>query len=99
MNRNRKKIFVKKGDEVVVISGKEKGKKGVIKIVLPKDRMVIVSGINFVKRAVKPEHNNNQNFLRHEKPIHLSNVKLANTSKKKETDKNANIRSKKKSVK
>lgn len=99
MNRNRRKIFVKKGDEVVVISGKEKGKKGVIKVVLPKDRMVIVGGINFIKRAVKPEHNNNQNFLRREKPIHLSNIKLVNSHKQKETDKKVNIRSKKKSVK
>lgn len=71
-----KKVRFKKGDDVVVISGKDKKKKGVVRFVFPKTGMLLVEGINIIKRAVKPEHNNNQNFLKKEKPIHSSNVKL-----------------------
>ncbi len=72
-----KKVKFKKGDDVIVISGKDKGKKGVVKFVFPKTDMILIEGVNVIKRAVKPEHNNNQNFLKREKPIHLSNVAFA----------------------
>ena len=72
----RGKFGIKKGDSIVVISGSDKGKKGVVKSVFPKDGTILVEGINVVKRAVKPEHNNNQNFLKREKPLHKSKVKL-----------------------
>lgn len=75
------KIRFKKGDNVFVISGKDKGKKGRVKMVLPKTGMLLIEGVNIIKRAVKPEHNNNQNFLKREKPIHLSNVKLVSGEK------------------
>ena len=73
------KIGIKKGDSIVVISGSDKGKKGVVKQVFPKSGTVLVEGINIVKRAVKPEHNNNQNFLKREKPVCRSKIKLVKT--------------------
>lgn len=81
------KIRFKKGDNVFIISGKDKGKKGTVKMVLPKTGMLLIEGVNIIKRAVKPEHNNNQNFLKKEKPIHLSNVKLVSYNKKNEKEK------------
>ena len=75
------KLKVKKGDEVVIISGSDKGKKGSVKFVLPKIGSVLIDGINTYKRAVKPEHNNNQNFLTREKPIKVSKIKLLNVVK------------------
>ena len=87
MNRNRRKIFVKKGDEVVVISGKEKGKKGVIKHISPKIGAVIVEGLNMVKRAVRPEQNNNENYRNFERPMHVSKVKLVKPVERKNKEK------------
>ncbi len=45
---------LKKGDEVVVLLGRDKGKKGKISAVLPRDRQVIVDGVNVLKRHTKP---------------------------------------------
>ena len=73
------KLGIKKGDNVVVISGRDKGKKGVVKSVFPKTGTILVEGINIVKRAVKPEHNNNQNFLKRERPVYRSKVKVVKT--------------------
>ena len=72
---NHSKVGVKKGDEVVIISGNHKGKKGAVKFVFPKIGAVVVEGVNIVKRAVKPQHNNNENFLKREKPIAISKVR------------------------
>jgi ribosomal protein L24 len=47
-------MHVKKGDEVLVISGKEKGKKGTIKQSIPTDSRVVVEGLNKVKRHTRP---------------------------------------------
>ena len=74
--KNRSKINVHKGDEVVVICGKYKGKKGVVKLVLTKDSSVVVDGINKFKRAVKVGQNNNENFLIIERPIFASKVRV-----------------------
>jgi len=49
-----KRVHVKKDDMVIVISGDDKGKKGKVISVSPKERKVIVSGINIVKKHVKP---------------------------------------------
>ena len=48
------KFKIKKGDEVIVIAGKEKGKKGTITQVITSESRVVVGGINMVKRHVKP---------------------------------------------
>lgn len=66
---------VKKGDKVQVISGKDKGKQGVILQVFPKNSRVVVEGINIVKKHAKPSQANPQGgILDLEAPIHMSNV-------------------------
>ncbi|MBW7946333.1 50S ribosomal protein L24 [Sphingosinicella microcystinivorans] len=68
---------IKKGDRVVVLSGKDKGKHGDVVKSLPKDGKVVVSGINVVVRHVKPSQANPQGGLeRREAPIHVSKVAL-----------------------
>ena len=69
------KRFVKKGDEVVVISGSAKGKRGKILQVFPKDERVIVEGVNMRKHHErKSEKNPEGAIVEREAPIHISNV-------------------------
>lgn len=71
------KVHVKKGDTVVVLSGKEglRGETGKVKTVLPKEGKVVVEGVNLVKRAVRPNQQNQQGgFVESEKPLHASKV-------------------------
>ncbi|HET7628999.1 MAG TPA: 50S ribosomal protein L24 [Bacillales bacterium] len=68
-------MHVKKGDKVQVISGKDKGKQGVILQALPKQNRVIVEGVNIVKKHAKPSQDNPQGgIIDLEAPIHVSNV-------------------------
>lgn len=68
-------MHVKKGDKVVVISGKDKGKQGVILVAFPKKDRVLVEGINLVKKHSKPTQANPQGGIsEQEAPIHVSNV-------------------------
>ncbi len=72
----RKKFKIKKGDEVLVIAGNDKGKKGEVLKVLPKKDAVIVKGCKVAKKAIKPsEENKEGGFVEKEMPIHISNVK------------------------
>ncbi len=69
---------IKKGDNVVILAGKDKGKTGEVAQVLPKESKVIVSGINVAVRHRKPSQANPQGGLeRSEAPIHISNVAVA----------------------
>ncbi|MCC8406122.1 MAG: 50S ribosomal protein L24 [Rickettsia endosymbiont of Sceptobius lativentris] len=68
------KLKVKKGDEVVVITGKHKGKKGKILKVFPEDSKVIVSGVNLVKKHTKPNQMSEGGIITKELPIHISNI-------------------------
>ncbi len=69
------KFSVKKGDEVVVISGKEKGKRGKVRRLLPKEGKVIIEGINIAKKAVRPSRRYPQGgIVEIELPLHISNV-------------------------
>ncbi len=69
------KMHVKKGDTVKVISGKDKGKEGVILESFPKKSRVLVEGVNMVKKHAKPSQDNPQGgILNQEAPIHSSNV-------------------------
>jgi large subunit ribosomal protein L24 len=68
------KLKVKKGDEVVVTTGKYKGKKGKILKVFPEDNKIIVSGINLVKKHTKPSQTSEGGIITKELPIHISNV-------------------------
>ena len=68
------KIKIKKGDEVIVLAGKDKGKKGKIVKILPKMNKAIVSDINKVKKHQKPGNNEPGGIVEKEMPIHISNL-------------------------
>jgi len=72
------KFHVKKGDQVTVIAGKEKGKSGRIIAVLTKKQRVIVEGLQMIKRHTrKSQQNPNGAIVEREGSIHISNVKKA----------------------
>lgn len=71
-----KKFKIKKGDNVQIVAGDDKGKTGVVLQVLTKKDAVIVAGCKIAKKAIKPtEENKNGGFANKEMPIHISNVK------------------------
>ena len=93
------KIKLKKGDEVIVLAGKDKGKMGKITLVKPKVNKAIVAGINKVKKHQKPDNNQAGGIVEKEMPIHISNLAYYDNSLKKGvrlgfkfTDKNKKIR-------
>ncbi|WP_025028096.1 50S ribosomal protein L24 [Caldalkalibacillus mannanilyticus] len=68
-------MHVKKGDTVIVISGKDKGKKGRVITAFPKANRVLVEGVNMVKKHAKPSQTNPQGgIINQEAAIHVSNV-------------------------
>ncbi|WP_078556541.1 50S ribosomal protein L24 [Bacillus alkalicellulosilyticus] len=68
-------MHVKKGDTVKVMTGKDKGKQGVILEAFPKKNRVLVEGINIVKKHAKPSQDNPQGgIINKEASIHVSNV-------------------------
>lgn len=70
-------MHVKKGDTVKVISGKDKGKTGVVLTALPKKDRVLVEGVNIIKKHTKPNQANPQGgIVSQEAAIHVSNVML-----------------------
>ena len=77
---------IKKGDTVVVLSGKDKGKTGEVVRSMPKDAKVIVSGVNVAVRHRKPTQVNPQGGLeRKEAPLHISKVAVADPKSGKPT--------------
>ena len=76
----RGRMRLKKGDEVVVITGKYKGVRGRILKAFPEQDKVIVESVNFIKRHTKPNRKNQQGgIIEKEAPIHVSNVMLYNS--------------------
>jgi len=72
------KLKIKKGDQVKVIAGADKGKTGKVTKIMTKEMRVVVEGINLRKRHVKPTQKNPQGgIVAKEAPIHYSNVQLA----------------------
>ena len=68
---------IKKGDRVVILSGKDKGKHGEVTKSMPKEGKVIVSGVNVAARHRKPSQTNPQGGIeRREAPLHASKVAL-----------------------
>ena len=67
---------IKKGDQVIVITGRDKGKTGEVTKAMPKDSKVVVTGINLVKRHTKQTQENAGGIISKELPIHVSNVAL-----------------------
>ena len=77
---------IRKGDKVVVLSGKDKGKTGEVTKAMPKDGKVIVAGVNVAVRHRKPSQTNPQGGLeRREAPLHISNVAVADPKSGKPT--------------
>ena len=68
---------IRKGDKVVVLSGKDKGRSGEVLSVQPKDDTAIVRGINIVIRHQRQSQTQEGGLIRKEAPIHLSNIALA----------------------
>ena len=68
------KFKIRKGDKVVVITGKEKGKTGEVLSVLRDEARVLVQGVNMVKRHTRPSAANPGGIIDKEAPLHISNV-------------------------
>ena len=79
----KNKIKLKKGDEVIVLAGKDKGKRGKILKVIPTTRKIIVSEINKYKKHQKPGNNEPGGIIEKDMPIHISNVAFYDSSLKK----------------
>jgi large subunit ribosomal protein L24 len=71
------KMKIKKGDEVVVLSGRDRGKKGEVLRVDPRDNRVVVRGVNVVKRHTRPRSGDTGGIVEKEGTIHASNVAIA----------------------
>ncbi len=65
---------IKKGDRVVVLAGKDKGKQGEVLRSIPRENRVVVAGVNMVKRHTKPSMTAAGGIVEQEAPIHVSNV-------------------------
>ncbi len=70
------KFKIKKGDKVVVLTGRDKGKKGEVLRVLRKDRRALVSGVNVMKRHTRPSAGNPGGIVEREAALHLSNLAI-----------------------
>ena len=68
---------IKKGDNVVVTTGRDKGKTGEVLQVMPKDGRALVRGVNLVKRHTRQTMNQEGGIISKEAPIHLSNLAYA----------------------
>jgi large subunit ribosomal protein L24 len=68
---------IKKGDKVVVLAGRDKGKTGEVLQVMPKETRALVRGVNLISRHQKQTQSQEGGIIRKEAAIHLSNVALA----------------------
>ena len=77
---------IKTGDKVVIISGKDKGKEGVVRAAHPSKNKVVVEGVNVVKKHVRPSQMNpDGGIVEFEAPIHASNVMIVDPKSGKPT--------------
>lgn len=68
---------IRKDDTVLVIAGKDKGKKGKVRESLPKESRVVVEGVNMVKRHMRPRGTTRQaGIIEREAPLHVANIML-----------------------
>jgi len=67
---------IKKGDKVVVITGRDKGRAGEVMKVMPKDNRALVRGVNMMTRHQKQSASEEGGIVRREAPIHLSNIAI-----------------------
>ncbi|HKN27825.1 MAG TPA: 50S ribosomal protein L24 [Roseiarcus sp.] len=76
---------IKKGDKVVVVAGRDKGKTGEVRQVMPVEGRAIVAGVNMVRRHTKPSAKTEGGILSKESPIHLSNLAIVDPKSGKPT--------------
>jgi len=71
---------IRKGDQIIVIAGKDKGSRGVVERVLPREGRVLVEGVNIAKRHVRANQrqNTSSGIIDKAMPIHISNVAIYN---------------------
>lgn len=74
---SRAKLKIKKGDDVIVLTGKDKGTKGEVLKVMPEQSRVLVKGVNVVTKHQKPSQMGAGGLVKKELPVHISNVALA----------------------
>jgi large subunit ribosomal protein L24 len=74
------KLKIKKGDRVVVIAGRDKGKRGEVLQVIPSENRAVVQGINVVRRHQKQSAQQEGGIISKESPIHISNVAIEDPS-------------------
>ncbi|MGE6743029.1 50S ribosomal protein L24 [Allorhizobium pseudoryzae] len=67
---------IRKGDNVVVLTGKDKGRTGEVVQVMPKEDRAVVRGVNMVKRHQRQSQNQEAGIINKEAPIHLSNIAI-----------------------
>ena len=70
------KFKIKKGDRVVILTGRDKGKKGEVVQILPLENRAIVRGVNVVQRHTRQSQTSEGGIIAKEAPIHISNVAL-----------------------
>ena len=74
---------IKKGDRVVVLTGKDKGREGAVSKVFPKESRVLVDGLNLVQRHTRPSQGDPQGGIKSkEAPLHVSNVAVVDSKGK-----------------
>ncbi len=71
------KMKIRKGDTVVVLNGRDKGKSGEVLRVRPKEQRVVVRGVNVVKRHTRPSQTSPGGVLEKEAALHVSNLAIA----------------------
>ena len=76
---------IKKGDTVIVLTGKDKGREGQVIAVQPKDDKVVVQGINMIARHTRPSQMQSGGIIRREAPMAISNVAIKDPSTGKPT--------------
>jgi large subunit ribosomal protein L24 len=76
---------IRKGDKVVVLTGRDRGRSGEVIAVIPKDNRALVRGVNMVTRHQRQTAAQEGGLVRKEAPIHLSNIALADPSTGKAT--------------
>ena len=74
---------IKKGDRVILLTGKDKGRTGNVVQVMPKDSRVVVQGLNMVQRHTRPSQGDPQGGIKHkEASVHVSNVAIVDSNGK-----------------
>jgi len=70
-------VKIRKDDTVVVVTGKDRGKRGKVRFAYPEDERLLVEGVNFIKRHTRARGQVKQaGIIEREAPIHISNVRL-----------------------